>query len=78
MTKSRFIQFQKQNEGYNTDSASDSFHRRLDEASTDNADSDEGKPQVYVRGNTAMELRRGVVTSEQVSRPISQYIPRFS
>ena len=63
LTKSRFIQFQRQHEGYSTGSASESFERRLEEASTDNALSDDSnEPQVRVRDNTKVEIRRGNFT----------------
>ena len=66
LTKARFISWQRNNEGYGTDSASESFERRLEEASSEHLCSEDDQPQVKVRENTRVECRRGTVTE---SRP---------
>lgn len=63
LTKTRFCQWQKANEGCGSETASESFDRRLDEASTENACSEESdQPQVAVRENTRLQNRHGTVT----------------
>ena len=69
MTKSRFKAFMKREEEYGDTSASESFHRRLGEASSQNCcSSDSDKPQVKVRENQAIRETKGTRTEVRHKR----------
>ena len=66
MTKPRFVNFHKREEGYNTDSASESFERRLEDSESEHCVTDEPtKPQVRVRRNKTLESRKGTITQSK-------------
>ena len=58
LRKPRFIAFMKHWENYNETSASESFDRRLDDASSNHTDS-EGEARVRVRGNDEVNVTTG-------------------
>ena len=59
LTKARFIGYMKQWEGYNTDSGSESFARRLDDNSSVEPNSDD-EDRVKVRGNDTLTASKGM------------------
>ena len=67
LTKRRFICYQRQWEGENSSDASYSFDNRLDEASTDNTDSD-GEPQVAVKTPTIIGFRSGNLSTVDMNQ----------
>jgi len=66
VTKTRFKAFMKRVEGYESDDASSSFERRLEEASSDNEESEEGLPQVKVRGNKKVGVKTCTLVKHHV------------
>ena len=62
LSKARFISFQKQWENYNSDSASESFERRLGESDSDHENAS-GQPRVRVQDNTRISNKSGWMDS---------------
>ena len=63
MPKGNFIHHMKMTKGYGSESGSESFDRRLDEASTEFWDSDEGEARVKVKEWQRLVTRMGVAST---------------
>lgn len=62
LTKTRFIKWMEFNEGYNSESASESFDRRVDGSVSEHYNSDD-EPRARVKDNERLVVRRGSRTT---------------